>query len=181
VLAAHPSDIWTIGMMKIREATPKDCLAVARIQVDTWRSTYTGIISTQYLDQLSVPRSSQYWESAIIRAEPKKFLLIIENEGIPRGFLAGGPHRTSMDEYPGEVYALYVEKMYQRSSMGEAIFKAGLEKLKKLGMDGIAVWVLKDNPSFRFYEKMGGIILCEKETKIGEAFYAEVGYGWPKE
>jgi hypothetical protein len=39
--------------------------------------------------------------------------------------------------------------------------------------------VLKDNPSLRFYEKMGGKFLGEKELRIGEGAYIECGYGWP--
>jgi GNAT superfamily N-acetyltransferase len=166
--------------MIIRKAARDDGLHVARIQVETWRSTYKGLIPDQHLDQMSIQKRSEYWASAIEKAEPTKFLIVVEDEGIPRGFLAGGPHRTYLEGYPGEVYALYVEKAHQRKSMGKAIFEAGLEHLRELGMQGVAVWVLKNNPYFRFYEKMGGIKLIEKETEIGEAKYIEVGYGWPK-
>jgi GNAT superfamily N-acetyltransferase len=165
--------------MQIRQATPKDGVDVARIQVETWRSAYSGIISAQHLNGLSIQKSAEYWEAAISKAEADKFLLVIESEGAPRGFLAGGPIRAPIGEYTGEVFALYIEERYQKRSMGKAIFAAGLEKLRQLGMSSVAVWVLKDNPSFRFYEKMGGILLGEKELRIGEGAYIESGYGWP--
>jgi ribosomal protein S18 acetylase RimI-like enzyme len=164
--------------MQIRSATPKDSVDVARIQVETWRSTYSGIISARHLNGLSVQKSAQYWEAAILRAEAGKFLLVVESEGAPRGFLAGGPIREPIGEFTGEVYALYIEERYQKRSLGKAIFAAGLERLKELGMPGVAVWVLKDNPSFHFYEKMGGKLLGEMEVEIGGEAYIESGYGW---
>jgi GrpB-like predicted nucleotidyltransferase (UPF0157 family)/GNAT superfamily N-acetyltransferase len=163
----------------IRPAAPEDAPHIARIQVETWRSAYASILPSAYLAGLSLEKSAAHWASAIAQGEAGKFLFVIERDGAPRGFVAGGPPRSESNGYNGEIYALYVEAGFQRKSLGQVLFKAGLRELKRLGRHGVIVWVLRDNPCFRFYEKMGGEKAGEKETEIGEGRYAEVGYGWP--
>ena len=41
------------------------------------------------------------------------------------------------------------------------------------------LWVLRDNtPARKFYEALGGQILCEKPIEIGTQTLIEVAYGW---
>lgn len=37
----------------IRQATAKDGRAIAEVHVDAWRSTYKGIVSDEFLENLS--------------------------------------------------------------------------------------------------------------------------------
>jgi hypothetical protein len=37
----------------IREAAPADAPGIARVHVDTWRTTYQGIVPDQFLARLS--------------------------------------------------------------------------------------------------------------------------------
>jgi len=166
--------------MRIRMASYKDSLGIARVQVETWKSTYSGLISSQHVDSLSIPKSALYWETAISQDQGQRFVLVVEHEGALRGFLAGGPARDPVGKYSGEVYALYVESASQGKALGSALFQEGLKRLGQLRLNDVMVWVLKGNPYYRFYEKMGGIEIGEKEMKIGEATYLEIGYGWPE-
>jgi hypothetical protein len=45
----------------IRQATVDDSGAIARIQVDTWRTTYRDIVPQDYLDAMEVVPRAQYW------------------------------------------------------------------------------------------------------------------------
>lgn len=45
------------SMYIIREAQIADAPAIARVGVDTWRSTYCGIMADDYLDDLSYEKS----------------------------------------------------------------------------------------------------------------------------
>ena len=40
------------------------------------------------------------------------------------------------------------------------------------------LWVLKQNPSRGFYERLGGEVLAEQEIEISGQKYPEVAYGW---
>jgi len=46
------------------------------------------------------------------------------------------------------------------------------------GFDTMLVWTLADNPYRRFYERLGGKLLCDKDIEIGEQKLVEVAYGW---
>ena len=45
-------------------------------------------------------------------------------------------------------------------------------------IDSILTWVLKQNPSHIFYEKLGGRVLGEQSIEIGGSRYTEIAYGW---
>ena len=50
--------------MQIREATLDDVTASARVHVDSWRTTYAGIIPAEYLAGLSyTQREERFLES----------------------------------------------------------------------------------------------------------------------
>jgi ribosomal protein S18 acetylase RimI-like enzyme len=163
--------------MQLREATLEDAKEVARIQIATWKSTYSGIVADSYLDSLSVEKSAERWSAGIRKAEPGKFL-ILTDDGVPRGFVSGGPLREPIPGYSGEIYALYVELDWQKNGLGKALLKAGIEHLIALGMPNVVVCVLSENPALCFYQKMGGAILGEKVTTIGGKEYPETVLGW---
>ena len=43
----------------------------------------------------------------------------------------------------------------------------------------MAIWVLKDNPACRFYEKIGGRMMADKTVEIGGKPLLELAYVWP--
>jgi hypothetical protein len=42
--------------MRVRPAILADALSVAVVQVESWRSTYRGLVPDEYLDGLSIDR-----------------------------------------------------------------------------------------------------------------------------
>jgi hypothetical protein len=46
------------------------------------------------------------------------------------------------------------------------------------GFTRVAVWVLAENPSRGFYERLGGRQIAQKPIHIGDADLLEVAYGW---
>jgi hypothetical protein len=40
------------------------------------------------------------------------------------------------------------------------------------------IWVLRDNPSRRFYEAMGGRFVSEQNIEINGQALVDVAYGW---
>jgi hypothetical protein len=45
----------------IRRARPADAPAIARVRIDSWRSTYRGIMPDAYLDGMQVEASTALW------------------------------------------------------------------------------------------------------------------------
>jgi GNAT superfamily N-acetyltransferase len=166
-------------MFTIRSAVADDALAIAKVQVDTWRSAYEGLVPSQVLDSLSYEQRSQYWSGIMSREDRAGILLVAEHqaEGVV-GFCACGVNRDQDTEFAAELYAVYVLEAHQNRGIGHALVEECRKWALDRGMTSMIVWVLRDNPYRRFYEAMGGEVVSERVISIAEANLPEVAYGW---
>ena len=163
----------------IREARPEDAPAIARVHVDSWRSTYTGIVPDEHLAALSYERREQGWRDALSNPDHPSFVYVAGDEaGKVVGFASGGPEREGHPDYKGELYAIYIFAEYQRRGLGRQLTQAVARRLLNAGTSSMLVWVLAGNPGRAFYEALGGQYLSEKKITIGEKELVEVAYGW---
>lgn len=82
-----------------------------------------------------------------------------------------------MLEIDCEIVALYVKPNFKYKGIGTKMFEFVINEFKSKNRTKMIIWCLKDNePSKKFYTKMGGIIAKEKAVKIGEKEYLEVGF-----
>jgi len=148
------------------------------VHVDTWLSTYRGTISDSYLDSLSY-ESAERSARGRLEAQDESFTYVAETEtGEIVGFAAAGPERDGNSRYKGELYAIYVLKARQKEGVGSLLLQAVAGRLVEMGIRSMLVWVLADNPSREFYERLGGRLLESEFIEIGDAEYEEVAYGW---
>ena len=162
----------------IREARPEDAPALARVQVDTWRTTYRGIIPDEHLAGLSYERREERWRE--ILSDPAGINYVAETgSGEVVGLASGGPERDGDPLYRGEVYALYLLEPHQGRGIGRELFRVLAEHLRQEGLTGVLVWALADNPFCAFYERLRGTRVREKNVTIGGRPLVEVAYGWP--
>lgn len=166
--------------MMIREATQSDVPAISRVHVDTWRTTYRGIVPDEHLANLSYERRANCWYQILNRApDDGNFTYIAEDKsGEIVGFANGGVERTGDPIYRGELMAIYIRQSYQGKGIGRGLLQVVAERLGRLGINSMLVWVLVDNPACQFYAALGGKIVHEKELTIGGKPLIEVAYGW---
>lgn len=162
--------------MKIRAAKLSDASGIAKVHVDSWRTTYKNIIPDQFLKNLSYQRREELWINNI----PKGNVFVAENdEGKIVGFSSGGKERSGKyKEYQGELSSIYILKEFQGQGIGKALAKPVIEELEKLGVNTMLVFVLEDNNSKLFYEAMGGKIIDKIEVEIAGKKLNELVYGW---
>ena len=166
--------------MLIREAYPTDAAAIARVHVDSWRTTYAGIVPADYLANLSYVRREQFWRDILSTpAHPGCVYVAAPDTGQIVGFASGGPERSGDAVYQGELYAIYLLARSQRQSLGRHLTMAVVKRLLQCGLPSMLVWVLATNPGRAFYATLGGQQVYEKETTFGAAPLLEVAYGWP--
>ena len=55
--------------MIIREATDKDISEMARVHIDTWRTTYRGILSDKVLENLFYEKRKNSWHQVFNNAQ----------------------------------------------------------------------------------------------------------------
>lgn len=90
------------------------------------------------------------------------------------GFASGGA--TRVEGYDAEVSTLYLLKSAHGHGAGRALFTTLLEALRERSSTSVIVWVLADNPTCGFYERMGGVKTLEQNIEIGGASLLEYGY-----
>jgi GNAT superfamily N-acetyltransferase len=166
--------------MIVREATHNDVPAIAKVHVDTWRTTYRGIVPDEHLAKLSYERRANGWYQILNHApEDGNFTYVAEEEaGEVVGFANGGVERTGDPVYKGELTAIYIRQTHQGKGIGRCLVRAVAEKLGRSGIDSMLVWVLVDNPACQFYAALGGKRVHEKELEIGGKPLIEIAYGW---
>lgn len=165
--------------MRIREALPSDAPAVARVHVESWRTTYRGIVPDDHLAQLSAERRTNVWTRMLNDPESREFHLVAEDDaGQVIGIASGGPERSGDPAFTGELYGIYLLESYQRQGIGRRLVCAIVEQLEQAGFRSMLVWVLADNPSRGFYEALGGQVVRSGTIEIGGVVLEKVAYGW---
>lgn len=166
--------------MRIRKAVVADAAAIARVHVDSWRTTYRGTFPDAYLAALSYERGEAHWTSWIRDGGEDRFVLVAEDPaGSIVGFVSGGPATADGATcHQGEVYAIYLLAEHQRRGMGTLLMRAAAE-LQARGMESLLVWVLAGNPAQHFYQALGGREHRRKATERGAVPVEEIAYHWP--
>ena len=165
--------------MLIREAHAVDAAAIARVHVDSWRTTYAGILPSDFLASLSYEGREQSWSRMLSAPGKRSFTCVAEDdEGRVVGFASGGPEREGDPAYKGELYAIYVLEQCQRRGIGRRLTAAVVRRLVEQDIDAMLLWVLAANPSRGFYETLGARRIREKATRVGGIEVVEVAYGW---
>lgn len=169
--------------MQIRPARLEDAGGIAQVHVDSWRTTYRGLIPDAYLDGLSY-YSREQERRRILQAQQEgrsqsSTIVVSENEtGRIVGFVNGGRDRTGISGYAGELYAIYLLEEFQGMGLGQRLTRALAAELVRHGITSMTVVVLAENPARYFYEALGARFLREQEDEIGGRRLTERVYGW---
>ncbi|XEC94499.1 N-acetyltransferase family protein [Paenibacillus tarimensis] len=177
-LSAHSVELGAI-LMKVREASIEDAEGIAIVHVNSWKSTYQGIISESYLSSLSVENRTKSWKWTFEnRAEHERVFVAENREGKIVGFSNGGRSRNDEFNHDGELYAIYLLREYQGLGVGKLLFNSVVASLKNNGYSSMMLWVLEDNPSLGFYKLQGGQSIGQKTISIGTDNLVELAIGW---
>ncbi|WP_149427189.1 MULTISPECIES: GNAT family N-acetyltransferase [Exiguobacterium] len=165
--------------MKIRLATSKDMMAVAKIYVDTWRTTYTGLVPDVYLEQLTVQRAEQKWIQFLNDFSQDTFLYVVLNEkGIIIGFAAAQIHANA-GVRKGELSALYILPEAHGLGIGKKLMETVSVHFLKAEVSSMMVWVMKKNePGRAFYKRLGGKYIGHRQSRFGNVTVEDEAYEW---
>lgn len=164
--------------IRIRKANIGDANGIARVNIDTWRTTYHGILPDEFLSNLSYERSRRNWETTSLSDSHYAVYVAEDETKHIVGFASCGPIRDNDPVYTGELYALYVLQRTQRRGVGKQLMQAAVRDLAGRGFNWVIAWVLADNPSRRFYEKLGGERVRTRDITRSGRQLKEFGYGW---
>ena len=162
----------------IRPAQLADAEGIARVHVESWRTTYKGIMPDEVLATLSVEARLEMWRRPLSNPESPSIIYVAETDGQIIGFAAGGPERTGHALYKAEIYAIYLLEAYQGRGIGRALVQAIAEQLLDKGYTAMLIWVAAKNPATHFYAALGGQPFTSKTEPFGDTEIEEIAYGY---
>lgn len=160
----------------IRKIKEKDISSVVDIQIKGWKVAYKGIIddntlNTMNRDERIAKIKKDYKENGVIVAESNN-----EVVGFCR-YVDSNKFTQDMSEIDCELLALYVKPELKYNGIGTKLFRYVIGEFKNKNKTKMILWCLKDNePSKKFYKKMGGEITRERTVKIEKKNYYEEGF-----
>lgn len=137
----------------IRAPTSDDISDLARIHVQAWAETYSGIVPAEVIARFDIAYRTRQWQGALARED----LRIAYAPG--RGFAQVGPQRDPRDrtDWPEELYAIYLLDAAKGRGLGRALLRA------VLGDRPVTALVLKGNgAALDFYVATGARLLATR-------------------
>lgn len=161
----------------IKKAGNADAKSIAKVHVDSWRSTYKNIVPDSFLDNLTYEKSEQRQLEYLNESNDKSALVALIDDQVV-GFAMFGKNRDDKYDYQGEIYGIYLLEEYQGKGIGKLLFNESVKWLIDKGYKDMILWVLKDNiAAIGFYEKVGGTVVADQVLEIGKPMEA-LGYGY---
>ncbi len=161
----------------IRPAAPADVESIARVHVQAWYESYTGLIPPEAFDARSLDRRIPQWRAAL--SDPDRSTLVCEMDGAVIGFISGGPVKWTALSTSSEVSSLYLLDAFKRRGIGRAVFGQFMALLAKRGFTSCGLWTLTANVAARrFYEAMGGRAGDTRIDRRNDIAYEDISYIW---
>lgn len=167
--------------LPLRDATVDDAALLSRINVQSWRETYAGLLSDRLLAGLEASpfHGPRHWRDALARKRADQWTWVVGVDA-PVGLCRFGAD----DEIPrgGLIDRLYLLRAAQRRGLGRRLMIAAAGLLAARGLAPLSVWTLECNaPARTFYERLGGRRLPRRvvfEDQGAPVF--EVGFRWDR-
>ncbi len=162
----------------IRTARLEDAPGIAAVHVEVWRNAYPGMLPDHSLTRLSRPRLAAYYAAAIaaggavVARAPELSHSVI-------GFSTASRSRRNAPA-DGEVETLYVLDDWRECGIGRMLLRASARHLARQSCRSLFLWVLADNPSRWFYERLGGRPALRSTTLVGGRELPQIAMIWDR-
>lgn len=157
--------------MTIRKATVADAAGIAKVHIDSWRTTYKGIVPDEYLADLSYDNREKQWVKILSECYAETFIAVEDDQIV--GFVS-----DRKDKDKRVLGAIYILEAYQGRGLGNELMKAIFQYFADEGIEKVYVEVLADNEAKAFYEHHGAEFIEETFVTIGGKALKELIYVW---
>lgn len=147
---------------------------MAHIKVDGWKNTYDKIIASRYLKTLNYEQQTKRY---IASFEEYKDLVLVAVKGEEVLGYSCFDLTDKSGNFDSELVSLYIKPSKKGQGIGTNLLKETAKELLSKGKKNMIIWCLKENKSaIKFYEKLGGKRVLEKDAQIGKDIYKEYGF-----
>jgi GNAT superfamily N-acetyltransferase len=175
-------------LITVRRARPADAISMGSVHVAAWRSAYPGILPDEFLARLSVPRQAAHYDAAIRSPSVGVYVASASGADVPPGsgsriigFATVGRARGEFAGRrlaEGEVETLYVLDDWRDRGVGRKLMRSAAAYLAEIGCKSCFVWVLRDNPSRWFYQRIGGKPAAEAMIQFAGQQVPQTAFVW---
>lgn len=163
--------------MNIRKANLKDAKGIAKVHVDSWRTTYRNILPDNFLQSLSYDQRTESWKQNF--SDESNYIYVAENnDGDIIGFGTCGKRETNKVNNSGDLTSIYLLEEFQGKGIGKKLMKQLFKQFEKLDFNKVFVEVLEDNKTRFFYEYYGAELLKTEKIKIAGVVLNLLTYEW---
>lgn len=152
-------------MFTIRKASVDDIALIRELCLEVWPKTYAPILSQEQIDyMLEKMYSSDSLQQQMTNGS--QFVFVYEDDE-PVGFAAyfeKAPFVFKLDK-------IYVLPSQQGKGTGRFVIDHIIDEIKQKGANALQLQVNRYNKARSFYEKLGFVVIDEKDFDIGNGFF----------
>ncbi len=171
--------------VSVGRARPEDAAGIAAVHVAVWRTAYPGVVPDHTLAGLSRAALAARYEAAIRGGAG---VLVARTTGTGPddapaqvvGFATASRSRPGPRLADGEVETLYVLDDWRDRGIGRSLLRESARRLSELSCRSLFLWVLADNPSRWFYERLGGRSAMRSTTSVGGRRLPQIAMVWDR-
>ncbi len=164
--------------MTVRLAGAGDADAIGRVQVETWRAAYTGLMPDEAVAAFDVESRQRQWREWLgATPRPGGATFVVEDGGEVVGFASVGASWDEEAEAEAELYSIYLHPSCWDRGIGRALLQRAEESMRSSGFRHAVLWVMDGNDrAIRFYETAGWEADGRKDEEFQGATVTELRY-----
>lgn len=142
-----------------RLAWPDDAAAIVRIQLETWRTLYAGLIPAEQLAALDPTELTERWAATISTPTDARMRVLVALERADvRGFTIVHPsYDPDSDQISdGEVGEFVIDAAHQRAGHGSRLLQAAMDTLAADKFNRAVWWVGASDDALRAFVTASG-------------------------
>ena len=144
------------------------------VKIDGWKNAYDKIIASKYLNSLDYEKQTERYIASF--DEYKDLVLVAVRDDEVLGYSCFHFEDKS-GNCDSELVSLYIKPNEIGKGIGTNLLKETAKELLSKGKKNMILWCLSENvDAIKFYEKLGGKIIIQKDAKIGDELYREYGF-----
>ena len=151
--------------LSVRAARVDDAVEMARVNVQSWRETYRGLMSDDVLDDPELARARERFWTDILTDERYRAnrVAVAERDGEVIGIAMAAPTEGTDARWAMRLYVLYVVAVEHGSGAGGELLDAVIGP-----HDSALLWVADPNPRAQaFYRKHGFVADGHESVEAG--------------
>jgi len=141
----------------LRAARAGDAESIAVLHTDSWRRTYRGMMTNEFLDGDALANRRHVWRERLNASHPTQFVCVAQQDSRIVGFVCAFANEDPT--WGSYIDNLHVAHGLHRAGIGTALMRSAAEWLCRVDPKrGVYLWVMEANASAReFYHRLGAL------------------------